>query len=166
RKQAMLEQAWNENSAFVHCQVIWSKGRGVPGRTWYMWSHEPCLMGWQKGRMPRRFEQRRLPTVWEFETLPSNDDRPDHPTPKPIELFEIPMRQHTCEGDICYEPFAGSGTQFIAAQRRRRRCFGMEIDPKYCDLIVRRFIAEAGEDAVSPEIADRYRLELAQKEVA
>lgn len=83
------------------------------------------------------------------------------------------MRQHTRgadhgnAGDICYEPFAGSGTQFIAAQRLRRRCYGMEISPVYCDLIVRRFIACFGEDAVTSEVAERYRLsDEVQKEVA
>ena len=74
------------------------------------------------------------------------------------------MRQHTKSapsgGELanCYEPFAGSGTQIIAAERLRRRCFAMELDPKYCDLIVRRFIAYAGERAVNPDIAEKYRL--------
>ena len=68
------------------------------------------------------------------------------------------MQQHTLRGEICYEPFAGSGTQFIAAERLGRRCFGVEISPRYCDLIVRRFIAFAGESSVDPEIAERYRI--------
>lgn len=168
RNQAMLEQAWNENGAFVHCQIIWVKNKGVPTRTWYLWRHEPCLMGWIKGNMPERVQQKRLSTVWELDTLPNGAERPDHPTPKPLEVFEIPMRQHTRSGglsggrsgggDICYEPFAGSGTQIIAAERLKRRCFAMEISPRYCDLIVRRFIAFAGESAVDPAVAERYRL--------
>lgn len=158
RNQAMLEQAWNESGAFVHCQIIWVKNRGVPTRTWYLWQHEPCLMGWIKGNMPQRVQQKRISTVWELDTLPNNAERPDHPTPKPLEVFEIPMRQHTRAGDICYEPFAGSGTQIIAAERLKRHCFAMEISPQYCDLIVRRFIAFAGEGTVDPAVAERYRL--------
>jgi hypothetical protein len=96
-------------------------------------------------------------TVWEVDTLPNTEDRPDHPTPKPLELFDIPLRQHTRAGEVSYEPFAGSGTQIIAAQRLGRRCFALEISPVYCDLIVRRFIAFAGESAVDPKVAKRYR---------
>lgn len=163
RRQAMLEAAWTKHGAFVHCQVIWAKNRPVLGRSWYLWQHEPCLMGWVRGNMPPRANEYHLSTVWDADTLPHGDDRPDHPTPKPVELFEIPMRQHTRRGEICYEPFAGSGTQIIAAQRLGRRCFALELSPVYCDLIVRRFIAAFGEGAVIPEIARKYRP--VQKEV-
>jgi DNA modification methylase len=81
-----------------------------------------------------------------------------------VELFAIPIRQHTRPGEVCYEPFAGSGTQLIAAQNLGRRCLAMEISPRYCDLIVRRFIALAGEAAVDPKIAKKYRV--TEKEVA
>lgn len=158
RRQAMLEAAWNRHGAFVHCQIIWAKNRPVLTRTWYAWQHEPCLMGWIRGNLPHRADESRLSTVWSIDTIPNGDQRPDHPTPKPLEVFEIPMRQHTRPGEVCYEPFAGSGTQIIAAQRLRRRCFAIEISPVYCDLIVRRFIKLAGEDAVAPEIAERYRV--------
>jgi DNA modification methylase len=158
RRQAMLEAVWNEVGAFVHCQIIWAKNRPVATRTWYLWQHEPCLMGWIKGHQPPRADQKRLSTVWHVDTLANGAERPDHPTPKPLELFEIPMRQHTRPGAICYEPFAGSGSQVIAAERLGRRCFAMEISPTYVDLIVRRYIAFAGEEGVDPEIAERYRL--------
>ena len=158
-RQAMVEEIWNEAGAFVHCQIIWVKNRGVPTRTWYLWGHEPCLMGWLRGHRPPRRTRERLSTVWEVPTLGNGSDRPDHPTPKPLELFEIPMRQHTRPGEVCYEPFAGSGTQFIAAERLGRRCFGIEISPVYADLIVRRYIAWRGEGAVARKIANRYRLQ-------
>lgn len=164
RRQAMLEAAWVKHGAFVHAQIIWVKNRPVLTRTWYSWQHEPCLMGWIKGKMPARADEHRLSTVWSIDTIPNGEERPDHPTPKPFDVFEIPMRQHTLRGDVCYEPFAGSGTQVIAAERLGRRCFGIEISPVYCDLIVRRFIAFAGEKAVAPEIAEKYRLP--RKEVA
>lgn len=155
RNQAMVEQAWQSAGAFIHAQIIWKKPIAAPSRSLYRWQHEPCLMGWVEGHKPPTKKGQRPSTVWEFDA-PRGHDRPNHPTPKPVEVFEVPMIQHTQRGDICYEPFAGSGTQFIAAQRLRRRCFGLEISPAYCDLIVRRFIAFAGVHAVSPEVAEKY----------
>ena len=73
------------------------------------------------------------------------EERPDHPTPKPLECFMIPMRQHTLKGELCYEPFAGSGSQFIAGEKMGRRVYGIEISPRYCDVIVRRWL-NLGED--------------------
>ena len=155
RRQAMLERAWESAGAFVHAQVIWVKNRGVLTRTWYSWRHEPCFFGWLKGNKPPRTSDESLSTVWEFDIIPNGEQRPDHPTPKPIGLFETPMRQHTKPGDVCYEPFAGSGTQVIAAERLGRRCFAVEISPVYCDLIVRRFMATFP-DAVPAETRARY----------
>ncbi len=157
RRQALLEAAMRGAGALIHCQIIWAKNRPVLTRTWYSWQHEPCLMGWLEGKKPRRIPGAPvLPTVWRFDTIPNGPERPDHPTPKPVELFEIPMLQHTRAGEVCYEPFAGSGTQFIAAERLGRRCFGLEISQRYCDVIVRRYIAFAGEDSVSPDVLRRY----------
>ena len=68
------------------------------------------------------------------------------------------MLQHTRPGEVCFEPFGGSGSQVIAAQKLGRRCRCIEISPRYCDVIVRRYIAFAGEHAVLPEVAERYRL--------
>ena len=156
RRQAMLESVWNEAGAFAHCQVVWVKSRPVLTRTWFSWMHEPCLMGWMKGRKPPKVEKAVLPTVWQIPTIANGPERPDHPTPKPLELFEIPMRQHTRRGELCYEPFAGSGTQVIAAERLGRRCRAVEISPRYCDLIVRRFIAFIGERNADPALVKRY----------
>jgi DNA modification methylase len=164
KRQAMLEAQMNAVGAFVHCQIIWAKPRPVLTRSWYLWQHEPCLMGWLKGKRPRArgggvgVKEPMRGTVWQVDGLNNGPDRPDHPTPKPVELFAIPMRQHTRPGEVCYEPFAGSGTQIIAAQQLKRRCCAIEISPRYCDLIVRRFIGFAGEAAVDPKLARRYRV--------
>jgi DNA modification methylase len=157
KRQALVEAAWSKHGVLLHQQIIWAKTRPVLNRSWYTWQHEPCLFGWLQGHKPPRVERAVLSTVWTIEGL-SRDERPDHPTPKPLELFEIPMRQHTQPGEICYEPFAGSGTQIIAAQRTGRRCFGLELSPVYCDVIVRRFMAYAGEQAVDPALAANYRV--------
>lgn len=166
RNQAMVERVWQRHGAFVHCQIIWVKNRPVLTRSWYAWKHEPCFFGWRRpplGCKPPRRVSGVPSTVWEIDTIANGQERPDHPTPKPLEVFEIPMRQHTKRGEICYEPFAGSGTQFIAAERLGRRCFGMEINPVYCDLIVRRFIAFAGAAAVPSKLAERYHTPLARE---
>jgi len=139
RRQVMLEAAWVKHGAFVHQQIIWVKTRGVLTRSWYSWRHEPCLMGWIQGNKPTREQPDVLSSVWECETIPNGPERPDHPTPKPVRLFEIPIEQHTRPGDVCFEPFAGSGTQIIAAQRLGRRCFAMERSEVYCDVIVERW---------------------------
>lgn len=157
RRQAMLESVWDGLGVAVHCQIVWVKNRSVATRTWYHWQHEPCLMGWKKGNRPARVGRTRHSTVWSFDTMPSTDLRPDHPTPKPLRLFEIPIEQHTREGEICYEPFAGSGTQLIAAERLRRRCFAVEVSPGYCDLIVRRWIDTVGLSRAPEHLIRRYR---------
>jgi DNA modification methylase len=157
RRQAMLEAEWTAAGAFVHQQIIWVKNRPILTRSHYGWQHEPCFYGWLEGnRPPRNKDAPHTSSVWPIDTIPSGEERPDHPTPKPLEVFEIPMLQHTRAGEICYEPFAGSGTQIIAAQKLKRRCRAVEISPVYCDLIVRRFIAFAGRGAVSPELARKY----------
>lgn len=156
-----LYEAWIATDALPHAEIILDREIGLPSRSWFLWQHEPCMMGWLKGHRPPRVERQRLTTVWRYPT-PRGRKRPDHPTPKPIEVFELPMRQHTRPstsrraGDICYEPFAGSGTQLIAAERLGRRCFALELSPAYCDLIVRRYIAAFGASRVSEDIADLY----------
>jgi DNA modification methylase len=141
RRQMMVEQSWEKNGAFVHQQIIWHKpNRPILTRSWYLWAHEPCFFGWVKGQKPPRADKEYLRSVWDIEGL-NNDERPDHPTPKPLECFAIPMRQHTLRGELCYEPFSGSGSQLIAGEQLGRRVFGMEISPAYCDVIVRRYLA-------------------------
>ena len=141
RRQRMVEESWEKNGAFVHQQIIWTKAnRPILTRSWYLWAHEPCFMGWIKGNKPPRASADYGKSVWEIEGL-NNDERPDHPTPKPLECFAIPMRQHTNNGELCYEPFSGSGSQLIAGEQIGRRVYGLEISPAYCDVIVKRWMA-------------------------
>jgi DNA modification methylase len=159
RRQAMVEAAWHKHGAFVHCQIIWGKNRPVLTRTWYAWQHEPCFFGWlqpPRGKKPPRADEAVRSTLWSIDTIPNGPERPDHPTPKPLEVFEIPMRQHTRAGEVCYEPFAGSGTQLIAAERLGRRCFALEISPHYCDVIVRRWIHLVGAARAGRALVQRY----------
>ncbi|MFA4971967.1 MAG: DNA methyltransferase [bacterium] len=143
RRQALLEAIWNEHGAFVHEQIIWAKDRPVLTRSWYMWQHEPCFFGWIKGNKPPRVATDYPATVWTIPTIkPGTKTR--HPTSKPVEVFAIPMQQHTREGEICYEPFCGSGSQIVAGEQLGRRVFAIEIEPRYCEVICQRWEALTG----------------------
>lgn len=147
RRQAMLEACWDKAGAFVHQQIIWVKDRGVLTRSHYLWKHEPCFMGWRRPNRPPKVAAQTLPSTWEMPSF-AKDERPDHPTPKPLDAFGIPMRQHVARGGLCYEPFSGSGSQIIAGEANGRRVFAMEISPAYVDVAVARWQAETGKNAV------------------
>ncbi len=152
RRQRMVEEAWEKNGAFVHQQIIWSKpNRPILTRSWYLWAHEPCFFGWLKGKKPPKETADYERTVWAIDTL-SNAERPDHPTPKPLDCFAIPMRQHTKVGDICYEPFSGSGSQIIAGEREGRRVYGIEISPAYVAMTLERWAEVTGG---TPELKEK-----------
>ncbi|MEM1096049.1 MAG: DNA methyltransferase [Bacteroidota bacterium] len=137
RRQAFLEAAWERHGAFVHQQIIWAKNQPVLTRSDYLWAHEPCFYGWVRGQRPKIISKENARTVWHVDCIPT-PQLPNHPTPKPIELFALPMRMHTERGEICYEPFAGSGTQYVAAEQLGRRCFGLEKEPAFVAVILDR----------------------------
>lgn len=147
RKQGLLEAVWEKHGAFVHQQIIWAKDRPILTRSWYMWQHEPCFFGWMKGKKPKRIAADYPPTVWSFPTQAPGETT-DHPTQKPVELFAIPIRQHTKKGDICYEPFSGSGTQLVAAESLGRICYAMELSPPFVAVALER-LSEMG---LKPEL--------------
>lgn len=147
RRQAMLEECWEKAGAFVHQQIIWVKDRGVLTRSHYLWKHEPCFMGWRRPNRPPKVAEETLPSTWEMPSF-AKQERPDHPTPKPLDAFGIPMRQHVARGGLCYEPFSGSGSQIMAGEANGRRVFAMEISPAYVDVAVERWQAETGRDAI------------------
>ncbi len=147
RRQAMLEACWEKAGAFVHQQIIWVKDRGVLTRSHYLWKHEPCFMGWRRPNRPPKVAEETLPSTWEMPSF-TKDERPDHPTPKPLDAFGIPMRQHVERGGLCYEPFSGSGSQIMAGEANGRRVYAMEISPAYVDVAVERWQAETGRDAI------------------
>lgn len=138
RNQGMLERLWEKYGAFVHQQIIWVKDRPILTRSWYMWQHEPCFFGWIKGKKPHRIPEKEfLSSVWSFPTITPGTST-DHPTSKPVEVFAIPMVQHTHLGDLCYEPFAGSGSQFVAGEQQGRVVYGMELQPQFVAVILER----------------------------
>jgi DNA modification methylase len=149
RRQAIVEQAWTACGLLIHQQIIWAKSRGVLTHSHYLWSHEPCFYGWVEGKPPNRKPPSSERTVWQVDQQGASMNI--HPTQKPVELFMRPIEFHTEVGDICYEPFLGSGTQIIAAERLGRRCFAMEKEPQYVDVAVMRWEAFTDQKATREE---------------
>ncbi len=134
--------------------ITWAKESFSPGFGDYNEQVEYCLYGWRRGARHRWYGPKNETTLWRVRR-----DRTNlywHPTQKALELAERAIRNSSKRGDIVFDPFIGGGTTLIAAARLGRKCFGMEIEPKYCDCIIRRYIALAGKRAVSAEIRKLY----------
>lgn len=125
--------------------LIWKKQTMVMGRQDYHWKHEPCLYGWKDGAAHLWATDRKQTTILEFDRPSRNAE---HPTMKPVELFEYQMLNNTKGSDLVLDSFAGSGTTAIAAEKNGRAARLMELDPKYCDVIVTRWQEFTGRDAV------------------
>ena len=132
-------------------QIIWNKGRTVLTRTHYWYQHEPC---WylRKKNAPWYGKAGENATIWDspspkFMMGSSDEEKIDHPTQKPIVLMQRSIQNHLKRGELVYEPFLGSGTTLAAAQSLERVCCGMELDPKYVDVIVRRWESMSGQKA-------------------
>ena len=155
KRHSMVESVWNEFGAFVHQQIVWVKSRPVLTYSTYLWQHEPCLFGWIKAERPKTLRAQVGETAGEFPTtvwaVPSSEVESDaHPTSKPSKLFSLPMEMHTELGDLCYEPFSGSGSQLVAAQQTRRRCYAIEKSPPFVAVALER-MAGLG---LKPELVD------------
>lgn len=141
--------AWAAAGVRYHQTIIWVKPTFVLGFLMWNYRTEPCLMGWQQGHKPQvQAVTDEYSNCWEVDwegKARCTDSQ--HPTQKPIRLFELPMLKHTRPGDICLETFAGSGSQLIAAERLGRRCYAVERMPVFCDVIVRRWEAFTGQQA-------------------
>src|ERR1700685_788999 len=126
-----------------HQQIIWDKGRTVLTRTHYWFQHEPCWYV-RKKNAPWFGKPGENSTIWvsaspKFIMGGSDEDKFDHPTQKPVDLIKRPILNHLRRGELVYEPFLGSGTTLAAAELTERVCFGLELDPKYVDVIVMRW---------------------------
>jgi DNA modification methylase len=136
----------------IAAQVIWDKGLFAMGRSWYHWAHEPCWVIRKPG-VPHLFlGSRDQSTVWRAPSPKmimggSEEEKQDHPAQKPVLLYETPIRNHLRASESCYDPFVGSGTCFIAAETLDRRCYGLEIDPRYVQVTIERWQAFTGATA-------------------
>lgn len=131
----------------VRSQIIWAKPRFVLGRGDYHWQHEPCLYVVRRGAVGRWQGARDQTTLWSVGVGGEEDAATVHSTQKPVELMRRPMLNNSAAGEAVYEPFAGSGTTIVAAELTGRRCLGMEIDPRYVDVIVGRWQQVTGRTA-------------------
>ena len=120
---------------------IWKKPSLVLGRSPYQWQHEPVLFGWKKKGKHNWYTDRKQTTIWEFEKPKKNTD---HPTMKPIALVAYPIMNSSLTNCIVLDPFGGSGSTLIACVQAERICYTIELDEKYCDVIVNRYIEQAG----------------------
>jgi DNA modification methylase len=124
--------------------LIWKKSTIVMGRQDYHWKHEPCLYGWKEGAGHLWATDRKQSTILEFDKPSRNGE---HPTMKPVALFEYQMLNNTKGGDIVLDTFGGSGTTILAAEKNGRHAYLMELDPKYCDVIIKRWQDFTGKEA-------------------
>jgi DNA modification methylase len=146
KRRMLVEQAWRESGLFLHQAIVWVKARAVLTHSHFLWQSEPCLYGWLGGQQPKRKPPANASNVWQLDQ--QGDSMGIHPTQKPLEVFLRPIEWHTEVGDIVLEPFSGSGTQIIAAEKLSRRCFAMEQEPRYVDVAVLRWEAFSGQQAV------------------
>ena len=135
-----------------HQQIIWDKGRTVLTRTHYWFQHEPCWYV-RKKNAPWFGKAGENSTIWvspspKFIMGGSDEEKFDHPTQKPIDLMRRPILNHTKRGELVFEPFLGSGTTLAAADVTERICYGIELDPKYVDVVVQRWQQLSGKEAV------------------
>ena len=126
-------------------QIVWVKDRFVMGRCDYHYRHEVCLYGWAEGAGHFFIDDRTQDSVWECKRPSASKE---HPTMKPVELFARCLTNSSKQAWLVYEPFCGSGTTLIAAEQLGRKCYGMEISPAYCDVIVKRWETLTGKKAV------------------
>ena len=134
-----------------HQQIIWDKGRTVLTRTHYWFQHEPCWYV-RKKNAPWFGKPGENSTIWnspspKFIMGGSEEEKYDHPTQKPVELMRRPILNHTKPGELVYDPFLGSGTTLAAAEVTGRVCYGLELDPKFTDVVVGRWQKLSGRKA-------------------
>lgn len=138
-----FRKAFKEADFHLANVCIWAKQSLVLGRSDYQWQHEPILYGWKPTGRHRWYADRKQTTIWNF-------DRPTkselHPTMKPVPLVAYPIQNSSMTNCIVLEPFAGSGSTVIACEQTGRICYAIELDEKYCDVVVKRYIEYVGFD--------------------
>lgn len=136
-----FRKAFDAAGFYLSGCCIWKKPSLVLGRSPYQWQHEPCLFGWKKNGKHQWYSDRKQTTIWEFEKSKKNGD---HPTMKPIPLLCYPITNSTMSNTLVLDPFGGSGSTLIACEQTDRSCATIELDEKFCDVIVNRYIELVG----------------------
>ncbi|WP_302158486.1 site-specific DNA-methyltransferase [uncultured Dialister sp.] len=136
-----FRKAFSDAGFYLSGTCIWVKQSLVLGRSPYQWRHEPILFGWKKKGKHLWYAGRKESTIWEFDKPKKNKD---HPTMKPIPLLAYPIMNSSMTNAIVLDPFGGSGSTLIACEETKRICRTIELDEKFCDVIVKRYIEQVG----------------------
>lgn len=136
-----FRKAFSDAGFYLSGTCIWVKQSLVLGRSPYQWRHEPILFGWKKKGKHCWYAGRKESTIWEFDKPRKNKD---HPTMKPIPLLAYPIMNSSMTNSIVLDPFGGSGSTLIACEQTKRICRTIELDEKFCDVIVKRYIEQVG----------------------
>jgi DNA modification methylase len=136
-----FRRAFADAGFYLSGCCIWKKQSLVLGRSPYQWQHEPVLYGWKKGGKHQWYTGRKETTIWEFDKPKKNGD---HPTMKPIPLLAYPIMNSSMSNTLVLDPFGGSGSTLIACEQTDRSCYTIELDEKFCDVIVKRYIEQVG----------------------
>ena len=137
-----FRKAFSDAGFYLSGTCIWKKQSLVLGRSPYQWQHEPILFGWKKAGKHNWYSDRKQTTIWEFEKPKKNAD---HPTMKPVPLIAYPILNSSMVNCIMLDPFGGSGSTLVACEQTKRICHAIELDEKYCDVIVKRYIEQVGD---------------------
>lgn len=141
-----FRKAFKDAGFYLSGCCIWKKNSLVLGRSPYQWRHEPVLYGWRQKGKHQWFSDRKQTTIWEYDRPKSSKD---HPTMKPIPLMAYPIQNSSMRGTIVLDPFLGSGSTLMATDQTGRVCYGIELDEKFVDVIVKRYIESTGNDNVT-----------------
>lgn len=136
-KGLIFRKAFDAAGFYLSGCCIWKKNALVLGRSPYQWMHEPCLFGWKKEGKHQWYSDRKQTTIWEYDRPKANKD---HPTMKPVGLMAYPIRNSTMTNGIVLDPFLGSGSTLVACEETDRVCMGIELETKFVDVIVKRYI--------------------------
>lgn len=136
-----FRKAFADAGFYLSGTCIWKKQSLVLGRSPYQWQHEPVLFGWKKKGKHQWYTGRKESTIWEFDKPKKNGD---HPTMKPIPLLAYPIMNSSMSNTLVLDPFGGSGSTLIACEQSDRSCCTIELDEKFCDVIVKRYIEQVG----------------------
>lgn len=136
-----FRRAFADAGFYLSGCCIWKKQSLVLGRSPYQWMHEPVLFGWKKNGKHQWYTGRKETTIWEFDKPKKNGD---HPTMKPIPLLAYPIGNSSMANSVVHDPFGGSGSTLIACEQTDRICRTIELDEKFCDVIVNRYIEQVG----------------------
>lgn len=140
-KGLIFRQAFHDAGFYLSGCCIWKKNALVLGRSPYQWQHEPCLFGWKLGGKHQWYSDRKQTTIWEYDRPKSSKE---HPTMKPVALMAYPIQNSCMSNCIVLDPFLGSGSTLIACEETNRICYGIELDEKFADVIVHRYVEKVG----------------------